>query len=236
MLKFFKQFPELTAILSEKKDGSMKIVLDEVIGKKNQENREVFFEKLGINGDAVISANLVHGNHVKVVSDINTKIILNTDALVTKENNILLAVTVSDCAPVFFYEKEKGIVALAHAGWRGIVEGILKNTVDEILRLGGDLNEMHVALGPGINDCHFEIKDDILEMFSEYKEFIIESDGKIFVDLKGIIKKQLTNLGINKMHIENDNTCTFEAENLFSYRRDKSQFSGFMIAIMGIKE
>jgi hypothetical protein len=234
MLKFFEQFPELVAIMSEKEDGSLKIVSDEIIGRKNQENRKVFFEKLGIDGNAVVSANLVHGDRVEIVAGAKTKIILETDALVTKKKCVLLAITVADCVPVFFCEKDKGIVAVAHAGWRGIVGNILKNTVDEISKLGGNKNEMHVALGPGINECHFEIKDDVLEMFAGYEDFINERDGKMFVNLKGIIKKQLMNLGISESNIENNEACTFEAKNLFSFRRDKSQFNS-MIAIIGMR-
>lgn len=233
MLKFFEQFPNLVAVMSEKEDGSMKIIFDEVVGKKNQENRKAFFEKIGIDGDAVISADLVHGNHVEVVSDIETKIISKTDALVTEEKNVFLAVTVADCVPVFFHEKEKGIVAVAHAGWKGIVGNILKNTTDEISSLGGNVDDLFVAFGPGINKCHFEIKDDVLEMFADYNEFIIKRESKMFVDIKGIIKKQLAGLGIKASNIENNQTCTFEAKNLFSFRKDKT--ADRMIALIGIR-
>ncbi|HAR99978.1 MAG: hypothetical protein US57_C0011G0079 [Candidatus Moranbacteria bacterium GW2011_GWC2_37_73] len=235
MLNFFEQFPELTAIMSEKEDGSLRIASDEAIRRKNQKNRELFFEKFGIDGGAVVSANLVHGNHVEVVTDAETKIITKTDALITTEKGAFLAITIADCVPVFFYEKEKGIVALAHAGWRGIVGDVLKNTVDGISSLGGNKNDLFVALGPGINECHFEIKADALESFADYHEFITKRDGKMFVDLKSIIKKQLTGLGIKETNIENNETCTFEADNLFSFRRDKTPFVDAMIAIIGLK-
>ena len=235
MLEFFTQFPELIVIMSEKEDGSMKIFKDGEIGDINQKNRQIFFEKSGINDNAVISANLVHGNHVEVVAGVDIKIIPETDALITKESKILLAVTIADCVPVFFYEKERGIIALAHAGWRGVVGNILKNTVEEISKIGGDVNNLYVALGPGINECHFEIKEDVLGMFANYSESIVKRDGKIFVNLKGIIIKQLIGLGIKEVNIENNETCTFEAENLFSYRRSNAQSSDSMIALIGFK-
>lgn len=235
MLKFFTQLPELVAVISERKDGSMKAVEDEIIGKQNEQNREAFFRKINIDSKKVVIANLVHGSNVEVVSNSDQNIILKTDSLATMKKDIFLAITIADCVPVFFYEKENGIVALAHAGWRGIVGNILENTVDNILKIGGFVENLHVVLGPGINACHFEIKEDVLDEFVGHEKFILNKDGKIFVDLKGIIKKQLLNLGVKEDNIENDSACSFEAENLFSFRRDKPEITEAMIAVIGNK-
>ena len=233
MIKFFTQFPEVFAVMSEKVDGSMKIVEDEVIGKQNQQNREVFFRKIGIDGESVVIGNLVHGSNTEVVSSSEQKIVPKTDSLVTTEKNIFLAITIADCVPVFFYEKEQGIVALAHAGWRGIAENILENTANKISQLGGNIENLHIALGSGINKCHFEIKDDVLDKFANYKDFILKKDGKIFMNLKGIIKRQLLALGVKEENIENDSVCTYCSENLFSFRRDKPAITEAMVAMIG---
>lgn len=236
MIKFFTQFPGITAVMSEKEDGSMKIVDDEIIWKQNQKNRRIFFEKTGIGVDSVVSAKLVHGDETAVVGNAKQKIISGADALITKEKGIFLAVTAADCVPVFFYDSKKDIIALAHAGWKGVVGKIIENSLRKLQELGTIMSDLHVALGPAIGKCHFEIKEDILGEFLEYDEFVIRKDERIFVDIKGIIMEKLNTIGIPKENIENDPTCTYCNENLFSYRRDKPETAEAMIAVIGMRK
>ena len=227
------------AVMSEKKDGSMKFFKESVLNLENQKNRKRFFEKMEIKESEVVYAYLQGGNKATVVENSGREIIPETDALITKQKNLYLSITVADCIPVFFYNAEAKIISIVHAGWRGIVSGIVKNTVDKIIEVGGQPENMAVAMGPGINACHFNIKADALDEFDEYKEFLLEKDGLRFVDLKGIIKKQLLELGINPENIENNNDCTFEnADKYFSYRRDKKNPENMeaMLALIGMKK
>ncbi len=231
MNNFFEKHPEIYAVLSEKEDGSMKILRD----GRNEGNRNDFFDRIEVDPDSIVSADLANGNGVAVVDDAGKRIIEKTDGLVTKNKEIALAITVADCIPVFFFEPEKNIIAIAHAGWRGIVGRIVPKTIEKMKELGGDAQKLKVALGPGINVCHFEIKEDVLGEFDEYEEFIIKKESKIFVDLKGIIIKQFESGGVAAGNIENDNECTYESEKYFSYRRDKTEVIEAMIAIIGFK-
>lgn len=232
MTKFFENIPGISAIMSERKDGSMKLFRDSEL---NLENRAKFFEKIGIDKNKVIAAEIIHCANVAIIDDASPEIVLGADSLVTKEKNIFISVTVADCIPVFFYETEHGIIALAHCGWRGIVDGIIENTLEKIQELGGKAENLKIALGPGINKCHFEIKEDVLEKFSGYPEFVSKRDGKIFIDLKGIIMGQLAGFGINLENIENNNYCTMESNKYFSFRRDKPKITEAMVAVIGIK-
>ena len=231
MLKFFQKSSEVLAALSEREDGSMKLTADEL----NSKNRNKFFERLEIGSEKVISAGIANSARAEIVSNDSPKIIYGTDALITTNENIFLSITVADCIPVYFYEPDQKILALAHAGWRGIVGGIIINTLKKISELGGQAENLLVALGPGIDKCHFEIKEDVLEKFSERPEFIERREGKIFVDLKGIIKKQLNEAGIKTENIESNPDCTFENERYFSFRRDKPAVVEAMLVIIGIK-
>jgi len=216
MLKFFQNTPGILAVMSEREDGSMKLAPDNA----NAENRKEFFAKIA--AEKVISADLENGTNAAIVSASSPPIISSADALVTSEKNIYLSITVADCIPVYFYETENKIIALAHCGWRGICGGIIQNTLEKIFMLGGKAENIKMALGPGINKCHFEIKLDILDRFTDYPDFVVKHEEKVFVDLKGIIKKQLDDFGIKEENIENNQECTFEnAEKYFSYRRDK---------------
>ncbi|NTU66536.1 MAG: peptidoglycan editing factor PgeF [Candidatus Moranbacteria bacterium] len=217
--------------MSEKQDGSMKIVEDKDVWDRNRENREAFFEKTVIDSGSVFSAGLVHGGNSEIVSHGGRKVISGTDALATKEKGIFLSITVADCVPVFLFDPINSIIAIAHAGWKGTVGNVLENTLENISKLGGSIEELHVALGPGIDVCHFEIRKDVLKEFSGHEEFIMKKEGKMFVDLKGIITKKLLLAGVAGRNIENDPACTYCNENLFSYRRDRV---GSMVAVIGI--
>lgn len=229
MKKYFQDYSDIEAVLSEREDGSMKLLES----GENDGNRERFFEKIGVNSRAVVSADLVNGNNVAIVGAKSSRVVDDVDALVTADKSIFLSITVADCVPVFFYEPRKEILAISHCGWRGVVGNIIDKTIGKIEELGGDSGNLQVALGPGINVCHFEIKEDILGEFENYKEFITSRENKLFVDLKGIVKKQLISRGIEKENIENDSECTFESKKYFSYRRDKPKEVEAMMATIG---
>ncbi|PJB20245.1 peptidoglycan editing factor PgeF [Candidatus Falkowbacteria bacterium CG_4_9_14_3_um_filter_36_9] len=232
MLKFLKQFPEVLAVMSEKSDGTMRLLGDGA----NRENRNRFFEKAGIDIRQAVGAKLENGNNVKIIFDSQENIINQTDALITKKKNIFLSISVADCIPVFFYESQAKIIGLAHAGWRGIAGGVIENTMKKITELGGMAENLKIALGPGINKCHFEVGEEVVDKFKNYKEYIFKKDKKYFIDLRGIIKKKLNKLGVKSENIEDCNICTFCSKNLFSFRRDKPKMVEAMVAVIGMRE
>lgn len=232
MIRFFENISEVLAVMSERKNGSMKLFKDNNL---NLENRESFFQKIGIRQDKVISAEIVHGAHVEVVDDLSSEIILGADGMVTQRKDIFLSVTVADCIPVYLYDVEQKVIGIAHCGWRGIIGGIIENTMNAVFRIGGNAKNLRVALGPGINSCHFEIGEDVLSEFMRYTEQVVYRDGKIFVDLKGIIGKQLSDFGVCLENIEDAHVCTAENSSFFSCRRDRPKVTEAMIALIGFR-
>jgi polyphenol oxidase len=234
MLTFFQQFPEVRAVMSEKEDGSMKVFVERP--EENMENREKFFAKQGIEVNRAVSAELVHKTKVVVIDDVSQSIISGADALVTKEKNIFLSVTVADCLPVFFYDPVAKVIGITHAGWRGLIDGVIDKTLETLKNCGAQTENIFAAFGPSIRECHFEIQADILPQFAKYEKYIFERDGKTFVDLEGIAKNQLQAAGIQEMNIETSSLCTFcEKEKFFSYRRDKPEKLQVMLAVIGMK-
>jgi hypothetical protein len=226
----FDNHPEVFTAFSTRADGSMN-------AKHSQENRQRFLSKLGINNQSV-GLFLVHGSKVaKVNKDDVGKIIPETDALITYVTNIFLNITVSDCLPVFFYDPVKKLVALAHAGWRGLENGILKNTVTKMVEeRNTNPQDLLVAIGPAICKEHYQIQEDLVEKFKEYPDAIIRKDNDIFLDLSLIAKMQLLTLRIAENNIEISSECTFGLqEKYFSYRRDKPKTVEPMIAVIGLK-
>ncbi len=208
---------------SEKKDGSMHLPLINP-RTENIAHRKEFFEALGLGGKQIAVANLVHGTKVAVINRHSPYISLETDALVTKDSDIILTLTGADCFPVYFEEKHSGIIGLAHCGWRGTVAGIISETLHVIEKVGGKRSDIILIFGPGICAKHFEIQEDALASFAEYPEYISRNNG-IHVDLRGIMRKQAESLGILPEKVIDSGECTYcLKEKYFSYRRDKPEY------------
>lgn len=223
--------------ISTKQDGNMLVSVGGKIFEHGGRNRKKFFQKNNIKNYVV--AGLIHGADIKKISfQDNKKIIWQTDGLITNEKNLFLCLTGADCFPVYFFDKEKEVIGIVHAGWRGVVSGVIENAVLKMqkefnCKIGG----INVILGPGIRSCHFEIKKDIINQFKKYKEFIINKDDKIFVDLPGIIKSQLLKLKLPEKNIKDSNECTYcMADKYFSNRRDKKEILSVMVAYIGMTE
>ena len=228
MFKIFQKYSNIIPAVSEKKDGAMKLSAD---------NRRRFLEKFGIEENLAIRADLVHGNAVGIVSNQQSgKIIKKTDGLITTDKNLFLTITVADCLPIFIYEPEKEIVGLIHAGWRNLAENILEKTIKKMNENFGSLPEnILIGIGPGISQCHFEVKNDLLKEFRPYlEETLRKSNGKNFLDLKKIAEIKLINSGLKKENIEISSECTFcLPEKYFSFRRDKPKEPQTMLAVIG---
>ncbi len=206
--------------ISTREDGSLYLPLIDPL-PENAANHNRYFEKQRLSGLQRAVANQVHGAHVERVNKRSPFRIAETDALITTEPDIILALTVADCFPVFFEESEVGIIGLAHCGWRGIAAGIITATLENICEAGGKKENIRLTIGPGICARHFEVKEAVLSAFVDYPEFIAR-DAKILIDLKGIIIKQAKEAGIPLEYMTDQDECTYCLDTkYFSFRRDK---------------
>lgn len=163
--------------------------------------------------------NQVHGTEARMI-DAATKP-FDADALVTQQKGIACCVLTADCLPVFMAAKDGSEVAIVHAGWRGLVEGVIENTL-KTMRTPG--SSVAAYLGPAIGPCHFEVGNDVLERFKEADDseeaeacFLPGSEsGKYMADLYGLARLRLLSLGVE---VTSSNACTVcEFEALYSYR------------------
>lgn len=204
--------------------------------EENRENREKFFKEHGIDAGRVVGAEIVHGTKVAIVSDVSLAIIPGTDALVTKEKNLFLSVTVADCLPVFFYDPVAKITGIAHVGWKGMLLDVIGKTVETFKKCGSERKNIFVEIGPGIQKDHFEIQKKDEHLFSLYRECVIYRENKVFVDLSRIARIQLKKSGLAPSHITQNLLCTFcESDISFSYRRDKPEKIEAMVAVIGLR-
>ena len=199
--------------------------------------RACFALEIGASPERVVCPILVHGNEVARVSGSDLENALEVDGLVTDEPGLFLSVTAADCAPVFFIDTEKRIVGIAHAGWRGLLRGVIQSVVNEMKAMGSDTGKIHAFVGPVIGVCHFEVGMQVAEQFRVHlgTDVLSRREGKIFVDLKKSAQRLLGRAGVSPGNIKTSEICTFCDERCFSSRRDGADGLQTMVGIIGIE-
>lgn len=165
----------------------------------------------------------VHGTAVHLVEGPG---VWEGDGLLTTTKGLLLRVGVADCYPLLLYHPQ-GAVAALHAGWRGVVGGILPKALALLADLGLDPREAHLALGPGIGGCCYQVGEEVAEAFLRAGLPTFRKDegapGKYLLDLEKAILLQAQRGGISERRIYRVGLCTACSPALFSHRRDRGK-------------
>ena len=231
--KLFSPYPEIVFGFSTKKDGDMSWKDGNL---KTRRNRELFFKKLGINLENVISMYQPHGNRVEIVSAKEKgKKIEGIDGMVTGEKGVFLQVAVADCVPIFFYDPIGKNVAIAHAGWKGIVKNIVHETVKAMVEIGSKPKDIIVFLGPSIKQSCYDVPAERYALFKKWGSRVARArNGKYYLDLPGIIASQLKKTGILEKNLEVSPICVSCDKDFYSNHRDK-KIEGLMVGVIGRK-
>ncbi len=145
------------------------------------------------------------------------------DAMVTATPGLALAVLTADCQPVLFADANAGVIGAAHAGWRGVLNGVLEATVDAMEALGADRANIAAVIGPSISQAAYEVGTDFMDAFlaedGENSRFFVNgAPGKMLFDLPGFGLARLQRTGVGQT--EWTRHCTYGDEDRFySYRR-----------------
>lgn len=197
------------------------------------ENNHRFFTALGIPFSNVAKSHQVHGAEILEVKAPGR--FEGYDALITDQPNIQLAVTIADCTPILLFDPKTHVVAAIHAGWRGTVQQIVGKTLLKMQETFGSLPENCIAyIGTCIDECSFEVGEDVAEHFDTvYKKWDADKQ-KFFIDLKKANQDQLLALGVSIDHIEVSSYSTvLNNEDYFSYRLENG-LTGRMLATIGM--
>jgi len=146
------------------------------------------------------------------------------DALVTRTPGLAIGALTADCTPILFADAAVGVVAAAHAGWRGAVSGVIEATVAAMESLGANRTAIRAAIGPTISQHAYEVGPEFEAQFlaqspGNRRFFAIPAGrDRAHFDLPGYCRSRLAGLGL--AGIEELGLCTYANESLlFSYRR-----------------
>lgn len=191
-------------------------------------NRDIALSQLALDNYPLCYLKQVHGNKVNIAKPGQQE----GDALVSKEKNLVLAISIADCYPILFHDPVNNVIGAAHAGWRGTVGKIAQTTLSAMLDLGADATKVKVAIGQGICQENFEVGDEVIEQFVN-AGFPSSCWKNNHIDLALCNRNVLLQNNISPDNIWMMNRCTFEPD-FFSYRRDMGK-TGRMWAVIAMK-
>ncbi len=184
-----------------------------------KKNRTLLVNELQLSGEPTW-LNQQHGN-TAIRLTASTEDNVQADAAYTMETGIVCAILTADCLPVLLCNRHGSCVAAVHAGWRGLLKGVLENALNV---LPVDVSQLICWLGPAIGPCKFEVGEAVRQKFIDrdkrhQKAFRPGRPGKYAVDIYQISRNILVTHGVRA--IFGGEHCTYtENERFFSYRRD----------------
>lgn len=150
------------------------------------------------------------------------------DALLEDRPRSVVAVKTADCIPILLADERNRAVAAVHAGWRGTAAQIGRLAVKAMRdRFGTDPADLHAAIGPGIGKCCYEVGPEVASEFG--------LEGRTHLDLPGINRRQLEEIGIPGHRVYVSQLCTMcRPDEFHSFRRDR-EAAGRMYSFIGIR-
>ena len=161
----------------------------------------------------------VHGAEVIDAAMAPTK--PRADGAVTRTPGVVCCVMTADCLPVLLADEAGTVVGIAHAGWRGLAQGVIEATID---RMQVAPARIVAYLGPAISRQAYEVGAELFELFVKADagaaaSFTAKGGGKYWCDLYGLATRRLVRLGVPT--ISGGTYCTHgDAARFFSFRRD----------------
>ncbi|MDO4685784.1 MAG: peptidoglycan editing factor PgeF [Corynebacterium sp.] len=183
-------------------------------------NRRRLANVIGLPEERIVWMEQLHTNNVSVVTEPQSHPMEATDALVTTEPQLALAVLTADCVPVLLSDTEAGVVAAVHAGRIGARNGIVAKTVAAMVELGATPVHIHALLGAAASGEHYEVPKEMAADVEQHLpgSLVVTKQGSCGLDIRKGIVRQLLSLGVEA--IDADPRCTIEDTTMFSYRRE----------------
>jgi len=184
------------------------------------ENRRRIAASLGVAPDCLMNAHQVHSATAVHADGPWAGPRPQADAIVTTRPGVAVAALAADCAPVLFADVDAGVVAAAHAGWRGALDGVLEATIAQMAAAGAHTRRIVAAIGPCIAQRSYEVGPEFRARFGAGAQrfFSPGREDRWHFDLSGYCASRLAAAGVARIDLVDADTCACEAE-YFSNRR-----------------
>lgn len=199
------------------------------------ENHRRVYAHLGLAASQVVSPWQVHSNRVAIVSGHDAgQVLPNTDGLVTATPGVALLLRFADCQPILLYDPEHHALALIHAGWRGVAQGIALRAIEALRAAFGSRPQALVAgLGPAIGPCCYTVGDEVAAAMG----YALPDWSKVMhaygtdhwrFDLEAANAQQLDAAGVQ--NVERAALCTScHSDEFYSHRGNNGQTGRFAV-------
>lgn len=237
--QIFNRFPEIAFGFSTRIGGDCEAPyffnMSKSVGddeKTVEKNRELFFNKLGLNPGSVT---LQKQNHTDIITYVNKAgTIGESDAMFTDKAGLGLAASSADCALIFIYDPERRVIAAVHSGWRGTEQRIVEKTIKTLKeQCKSSAKNLAAYIAPSISFENYEVGSEFSEKFD--RKYLHPFGGKYLLDVAGANFDMLIAEGLQEENIQKSELCSYALKNLLhSYRREGAK-SGRALGIIAIK-
>ncbi len=210
------------------------------------QRRQAFLEALDLPLNNLVAGVQTHSVNVRTITRQSAgagarnlaTALPDTDAFITRESGVILAIFTADCLPVFIYDPVTSAIGLAHAGWRGTLKGIAAKTLEEMVAVfHTDPAQCWVAIGPAIGTECFTVAEDVAQQFSAvFPETVSSNSANHRVDLSEFNRRLLRLLGVPGEQIIGSGLCTSCLRDDFYSYRAGNQTTGRMMGIISLRD
>ena len=188
--------------------------------------RRQFAEQVGFDLDRTLMTVQEHGANVVTFHRRRPEggqCVFSTDALATDVPGQAIVTYHADCFPLLLADRDRGVVAAAHAGWRGALVGVATQTVQALhLAYGTPPDQLDVLIGPGICGRCYQVGAEVAERFppryGRQDQYLQTDGGGLRLDIAAVLRMQLEDEGVHPDRIQATTWCTKEEDRWFSHR------------------
>lgn len=204
-----------------------------------EENRRRAAAHFGVDSERLITCYQIHSAKA-LIADRPWTQTQEGDGVVTRTPGLICGALAADCAPILIADANAGVVAAAHAGWKGALTGVVADAVEQMVRLGARPEDMVAAVGPCIGPASYEVGLEYLERFvaadADNAHFFVAgaTADKRHFDLPGFVLGRLKAAGVTRCEWTGQDTCA-DADffsNRRAFKRGEVDYGRLLSAIM----
>lgn len=217
-------------------------------GEWTKERFQTLAEQVNMDCSLMIMANQHHTDKVSIkgTEDAGYGILAShddeyADAMITKQEGLMLCVHTADCVPIVLLDPVKKVVGVVHSGWMGSSKRIAGKTVRKMTEeYGCSPADIICGIGPYNHFCCYEVGEDVLECFREsFSDIECEmffkkknNEGKYMLDLGKAVSLSLQQEGVQPQNIHDEGHCTYHTTTFSSWRRTGDKKKQILTYIM----